>query len=265
MSFSIFQCAGDRDGKSLDTTFEQVDDLLQHATCTAEDIMQVVQLMNLSVLPKIMLAVRQKESTLAASLLSEVEDNIVKMKIRVNGMQQRHLEVQHHVQVFVTSAQDNEPIGYNKLAKQEMLASMEGLPDTPRSMSSTEYASSDDGQESSDDEYQSLTDGVTKIPSRFEKVVGPDCTCESMLCREIARLDMSSWEDLDEVTQKLLRMKHHISCLVGCPSKSEKICARVEQRLAEYAGACFVLEDSCKQNIVVRETSMTLVREFSSH
>lgn len=258
MSFSITQSVDDQHAKPFEATFEQVDDLLQHATCTTEDILQVVQLVIISMLPRIVLAVKEEESTLAASLLGVVQDNATKIQAHAGDMQQRHMELQQHAPLFSLGSHDNEPDSACQLAKRETSAHMKRQPDSPRSVASTEYAS-DDGDQSSDDEYQLL---------------GLECTCEPLLCTapramrtvdEIARVDMASWQNLDEAIQNLVRMKQHASCLVQCCSKSEKIRARAEQRLIEYANSWASLETSCKQHVAEREKSVMLMREIYSH
>lgn len=255
MSFSISQGVENQDGNRIETTFQQVDDLLQHGTCIANDIMQVVQLTILTLLPKIILAVREKETSAATCLLRMAEDNTVKIKAHVGEMQQRHVELQQNV--FLMSTQSKESAEGCSLTKHVGPHCTKRSPDSPRSVLSTEYVSSDDGELSSDDEYQSLFDRnheslVYRSPRAIHAI------------HEIAGIDMAAWQDLAESSQRLTQMRHHASCLVECSSKNEKIRARVEQRLTEYSNVWASLESSCKEQSDVRAKSNLLMQELSS-
>lgn len=259
MPFSILQRADAQDSKATKPTFEEVENALHYADCMSKDIMHAVQLMILTVLPGIICAVREKENILTANIFDVVEDRISKIKACIDNVSQRHVKLQHQAHYEFSATEYDEPIEACNLPKDETSAHMEGPPDSPRSLSSTEYASSDDGGQSSDDEFQSPP---------------PDCNSKSSLRRasrltqtveEIARAEKASWCDLDEVLQQLIRMKHHSSCLVESSNKSENIRARLEQRLDQFANAWTSLGDSCKQHDSSRRKSMEFMRDVSLH
>merc|ERR1740130_1134581 len=60
---------------------------------------------------------------------------------------------------------------------------------------------------------------------------------------------------MTETVQKLKQMKHHTSCLLQCASSSDRLRARVEQRLDEYNDTWASLESHCQEYVAQHEKS----------
>merc|ERR1740130_371668 len=78
----------------------------------------------------------------------------------------------------------------------------------------------------------------------------------------MVEIDVGFWRDMNEKVQKLVQMKHHTSCLLQCASSSDRLRARVVQRLDEYSNMWASLESPCQQHIAEHQKSEVPMYEF---
>jgi hypothetical protein len=251
MLLTIGECADARQAKFVEKSVEQVEELLQHSISITKDIMQAVQPVITTVLPDIISAMGDNEITLAANSFITLDDVNLKIKASIDDLLQRHAELQPDAIGSHKGFQSNKPSRASEMVRCQMPVRKKAILDSPRSLASTEYTSSDEEEQSSDEE--TLTLGLTS--ESLQIAMGT--------VSEVALVDIESWHALQEMAQSLIRMKSHALYLVEYAGSSEKIRARAKQRLSEHVAAWASLGDSCRKHVAAREKSIILIRELS--
>lgn len=245
----------------VQTTFHQLRDLSRQASKIAGRFAQFAQQGSQTVLPDLKLAVNEREPTLAESLLGMTNDWVLEMRSHGQDMQRQYADFQHDVHILIACTENSMKADRScKLAQ----AALEKLPGSPRSVrtTSTEYQSSDDGYQSSDDEQ--ISDAAPLVPpfslapasaptlDALSKL-GDTALEDARTLRELKRVDddldacLAFWHSMDGTVRKLLQMKEHASVWINLSTNNERLLARVDQRLDEYGNAWESAERLCRQ------------------
>jgi len=246
--------------KLTQASSQQAQVLSQLSASTAGRFIQAVQQANLFVLPDVKLALKEQEPTLSTSLLDMMEGSLAELKTQGEDMLQQHTELQSHMQGLLVGSQRC------MLARGCALAKVEKQLDSPRSVqtASTEYESSEDGDQSSDDGYRPCNCKAGGILNTRPAVVTTPGDGQASVSQalevlkqvdELVEIDVCFWRDMNETVQKLVQMKHHTSCLLQCASSSDRLRARVAQRLDEFSNMWASLESPCNQYIAEHQKS----------
>lgn len=217
MFFHIFRHTNNELAQRIQTTFHQLRDLSQQATNFAGRFAQNAQQGSQIVLPDLKLAVSEREPALAESLLGMTNDWVVEMKAQGQDMQRQYADLQYDVHILIACAETSmKADGSCKLAQ----AALEKLPGSPRSVrtTSTEYQSSDDGYQSSNDEDQisdpvplmppfSFAPAATPTPDALSKL-GDGASEDARTLQELKRVDevlevcLAFWHSMDGTVKK---------------------------------------------------------------
>jgi len=274
MFFSISRHADSEPVKAIRTSSQQAQSLSRLSATIAGRFLQAVQQATLFVLPDVKLALKEKEPTLATSLLAMLDDGLAELKTQGDDMQRQHMELQCCVQGILCGTQSYKPDPGCALAQAILLMKAEKQPDSPRSVqtSSTEYESSEDGDQSSDDDCRpgdckaaQILDTTTAVgvASRDHKAAISQALEELKQVNDLVEADLGFWREVSETVQKLKHMKHHTSCLLQCASSSERLRARVEQRVDEYNDTWASLERHCQEYVARHEKTEVPMCEIS--
>lgn len=319
------------------TSSQQLQDVSRLSLGLVARFAQAAQLASMFVLPDVKLAVKEKEPTLAGSLLAMQQDVLVELRMEADEMQQQHTELQSHVQDLMLQSRvtkglfkskrshslDEQVIqkdGIKYLVTRGSPPSMDTLeqslsdvkasfalltkaaavnqdfvqsyytperscavseaallkeqPDSPRSVltSSTEYESAD---LSSDDGYQSSDEGDQILPGEsFDTTphsvgaVDSEATLSRALdalkkVDDIIKADVAFWQHVNAMVHKLTQMQQHAACFAQCATDSERLHARIEQRMDEYINMWVAFELCCQQYIAEHQQSEIPVQELS--
>jgi len=259
----IFRHTNNELAQRIQTTFHQLRDLSQRATNIAGRFVQNAQHGSQFILPDLKLAVEEREPALAESLLGVTDDWVVEMKAQGQDMQRQYADLQHDVHILIACAENRmKEDGSCKLTR----VALEKLPGSPRSVrtTSTEYQSSDDGYQSSNDEDQisvsgpltppfSLAPAVTPTPDA-SSTLGDEASENARTLRELKRVDevlevcLVFWHSMDGTVKRLAQMKDHTAVLINLSTNNERLRARVNQRLDQYGNAWESAEHLCRQH-----------------
>jgi len=259
----IFRHTNNELAQRIQTTFHQLRDLSQRATNIAGRFVQNAQHGSQFILPDLKLAVEEREPALAESLLGVTDDWVVEMKAQGQDMQRQYADLQHDVHILIACAENS--MKADRSCKLTQVA-LEKLPGSPRSVrtTSTEYQSSDDGYQSSNDEDQisvsgpltppfSLAPAVTPTPDA-SSTLGDEASENARTLRELKRVDevlevcLVFWHSMDGTVKRLAQMKDHTAVLINLSTNNERLRARVNQRLDQYGNAWESAERLCRQH-----------------
>jgi len=277
MFFSKSSHADPELATSIQTSSQRLQDVSRLSVSVAGRFAQAAQLASMFVLPDVKLAVKEKEPTLAASLLAMQEDSLAQLRTQGDDMQRQHTELQSSVQGLIAGTQSCKPDYHRSCLVSEK--TLDEQPNSPRSVqtSSTEYESAGHSEQSSDDGYQSSDDGYQPRLASVDGEVGDSFDTstfdsEASLLRELEVLKKADdiieaglgfWQHVNATVHKLTQMKQHTSCLVQCANSSERLHARIEQRVDEYNSTWVSLDLSCQQYIAQHEQSEIPMHELS--